>query len=219
MAGFEVTGVDIKPQPNYPYNFVQADILEYLANNWQKYDAIHLSPPCQKHSASTAVHKSKGYEYPDIIPQLREILSNIPLPWVMENVSNAGLRPDIVLYGTMFSLRVKRKRIFELGNWFCLQPSNQRTNKGVVTGDFVSVFGHTSLKKSKGKLIEPNFREGTILNTWKIAMGVDTTIKIKDVELSQGIPPAYTKYIGAQLKDFIKYKQSHNDNNRLQPHA
>ena len=49
-AGFDVVGVDIESQKNYPFEFVQGDAIEYLLKHGGKYDAIHASPPCQAHS-------------------------------------------------------------------------------------------------------------------------------------------------------------------------
>ena len=52
-AGFDVVGVDIAFQKNYPYEFHQADALAYVAEHGHEFDAIHASPPCQHYSALT----------------------------------------------------------------------------------------------------------------------------------------------------------------------
>ena len=59
-AGFEVVGVDIKPQPHYPFEFHKGDALEFLWKHSHDYDAIHASPPCQAYSNLTPKnHKSR----------------------------------------------------------------------------------------------------------------------------------------------------------------
>jgi DNA (cytosine-5)-methyltransferase 1 len=42
--------VDIRPQPRYPFEFVQADALEYVAAHGHEYDVIHASPPCHAYT-------------------------------------------------------------------------------------------------------------------------------------------------------------------------
>ena len=115
-AGFEVVGVDIAPQPDYPLTFHQGDALAYLVEHWRSFDAVHASPPCQ---ASTALTKgtNKGRLYVNLIPATRELLAAIPLPSVIENVPGSDLRRDVVLCGEMFGLDVIRHRYFEAHRW------------------------------------------------------------------------------------------------------
>ena len=97
LAGFEVTGIDIQPQPNYPFRFIQYDAVAYLRRYGHLYDAIHASPPCQFASRSTAPHRANNKEYFNLIPKTRAVLDKCGKPYVIENVKNAGLRPDIIL--------------------------------------------------------------------------------------------------------------------------
>ncbi|MEZ5195082.1 MAG: DNA cytosine methyltransferase [Bacteroidales bacterium] len=111
-AGFQVVGVDIEPQPNYPFPFIQADAVEFIRKNGKDFDAIHASPPCQKFSCSTGSHRKAGKSYPDLIEPTRKALEATGKPFIMENVSQAPLRHDLILMGHMFNLWVIRKRIF-----------------------------------------------------------------------------------------------------------
>lgn len=65
-AGFEVTGFDIEAQPNYPFEFIQADVLEVLADHdfLSGFDVIHASPPCQAYSNLNAYNHR---DYPDLV--------------------------------------------------------------------------------------------------------------------------------------------------------
>lgn len=189
-AGFEVVGVDIEPQPDYPFEFIQADALAYLARNARFYDAVHTSPPCQ---ASTALTKgtNKGREYINLIPETRAALAELALPTIMENVQGADLRRDLTLCGEMFGLGVIRHRYFELGNWEAVQPAHKK-HRGRVAGwrhgdwfdgPYFAVYGEGG---GKGSVEE-----------WQKAMGMDWTSSRK--HLAEAIPPAYTNYIGGQL--------------------
>lgn len=113
LAGMTVHGVDIEPQPRYPFSFTQRDALEYLEAHGHEYDMIHASPPCQGYSHLTpAEHKDK---YPKLIPQLREMLKRLGKPYVIENVQGARheLENPAMLCGSMFGLRTRRHRWFE----------------------------------------------------------------------------------------------------------
>lgn len=182
-AGFEVTGVDIKPQSRYPFRFVQSDALRYVCDHWQNYDAIHCSPPCQAYSVTQYMHDN---DHPDLLPVTRALLRFIDLPFVIENVPGAPMRNAIFLEGMMFDLGVIRRRYFE-SNVLLFQPSripkNGTTNshRGYSTGgEYITVAGNNY-----------NREEGAR------AMGIDWMTT--RYELSQSIPPDYTEYIGRQL--------------------
>ena len=121
-AGFEVTGVDIVPQPDFPFEFIRGDALEVLADREfvSRFDAVHGSPPCQLWATATLSQRKAGKEYPDLITPLRKLLEASGLPWVVENVPQAPLRADVGLCGCMFGLelegvgQLRRERIFEL---------------------------------------------------------------------------------------------------------
>jgi DNA (cytosine-5)-methyltransferase 1 len=116
-AGFEVVGVDINPQPHYPFEFIQGDALRMLelCGGMQLdkgFDAIHASPPCQ---AFTAYQRTgvPSIDHPDLIEIVRWLLRNTGVPWVIENVTGAPLQNPIQLCGTGFGLKVQRHRLFE----------------------------------------------------------------------------------------------------------
>src|SRR6478609_1514313 len=85
-AGFDVVGVDIDAQPRYPYEFVQADAIEYVRAHGHEFDVIHASPPCQLYSKTHRIMKS---DFPDLIGPTREALEATGKPWVIENVEDA----------------------------------------------------------------------------------------------------------------------------------
>jgi DNA (cytosine-5)-methyltransferase 1 len=175
-AGFDVVGVDIKPQPHYPFKFHQADALAFPLEG---FDFIWASPPCQAHSKTRAIH---GKEYPDLIPQTREKLQRHGGLWVIENVPGAPLQNAFVLCGTMFGLGVLRHRHFEASFPMfapeCGRHGSTNSHRGYSTGaEFVTVAGN-------------NYRrvEGAA------AMGINWPMPRQS--LSQAIPPAYSEFIG-----------------------
>jgi DNA (cytosine-5)-methyltransferase 1 len=184
-AGFtDITGIDNRPMPRYPFNFIQADALEYLAEHGHEYDVIHASPPCQKYTKSAKQWRANGKEYPDLVDKTRRLLQATGKPYVIENVKEAPLVDPVMLNGAMFGLLVHRDRYFESGIplSFVLMPQNQRPVKmgrPVNEGDVIQPVGHFSGV--------PYARE---------QMGIDW---MTQGELAQAIPPAYTEYIGRQL--------------------
>lgn len=187
-AGFDVVGVDLDPQPNYPFEFHQGDALEYLADHGHEFDVVHASPPCQGYSALKAVH---GNEWPLLIDPVRDMLNALGKPYVIENVQGAPLRRDMTLCGEMFGLGVLRHRYFELGNWEGTAPEHVK-HRGRVAGwrhgqfydgPYFAVYG---LGGGKGTVAQ-----------WQEAMGISWTNNRH--ELAEAIPPAYTELIGKQL--------------------
>jgi DNA (cytosine-5)-methyltransferase 1 len=126
QAGFTVTGIDIDPQPDYPFEFIQADAVAYLATHGHEYDAIHASPPCQTHSALTKGNRARGWAdgHRDFIAVTRALLDHLGQPYVLENVQGSTLRRDLTLCGEMFGLDVIRHRYFELGGWEATAPAH-----------------------------------------------------------------------------------------------
>lgn len=183
-AGFEVTGVDNKPQKRYPFKFIQADALEYLATNGHDFDAIHASPPCGRFSPQTAVEYRKNH--PDLIASTRELLLETNKPYVIENVTGARkkLINPIKLCGSMFGLCVFRHRWFEIVPHILLVPECRHTFTPVyVTG-------------STGRAgCEFRRRDATIAKKRK-AMDIDWMVTS---EIDQAIPPAYTEWIGRRI--------------------
>ena len=186
-AGFDVVGVDNRPMPRYPFEFHQADALEYLRENGREFDAIHASPPCQAYSVATK-RAGTSHRHPDMVDEVRQVLRGIGKPWVIENVPGSPLQQDLVLCGSMFGLEVRRHRIFETEPclWTLVQPCDH-------SGRIYSVFGHGSGNKNRSD-------HGSVAD-WKRAMGIDWMIR---EELIQAIPPAYCEYIGRRLIERLR---------------
>ncbi len=181
-VGFDVSGVDIEPQPNYPYPFVLADALTVDLSG---YDAYHVSPPCQGYSRSTIQWRKQGKEYPDLIDTFRQRLLITGKPFVIENVKGAPLHHPVLLTGAMFGLHIKRDRYFECHGFevpFSLSPVSPRAIKmgrPIREGDILQPIGHFS--------------------------GVDYARREMELpgrtqaELAEALPKAYTFYLGKYL--------------------
>lgn len=190
LAGFEVVGVDIEHQPRYPFEHHQADAIDYLKLHGHEFDAIHASPPCQAYSTASQAQRNAGKMYPDLLAPTRDALEATGLPWVIENVKGAPMRPDLRLCGCMFGLKLRRERWFEL-SW----PAAVMLPPHHHSGPVVSVVGHGTPSWVKQQLgYNPTKAD------YNSAMGI--TWMNRD-ELSQAIPPLYTRFIGEQLLEAL----------------
>ena len=187
-AGFEVVGVDNRPQPRYPFAFVQGDALnppvDLLA-----FAAIHASPPCQAHVSLRWMYNAKEHE--DLIPRTRELLRASGLPYVIENVPGAPLLDPTCLCGTMFGLgadgaELRRHRLFESSVLLLAPTCNHGTCERVI-----GVYGGHGRDRRRAM----NTQDFSTAARRR-AMGIDW---MTGAELSQAIPPAYTEFIGYQL--------------------
>lgn len=182
-AGFDVVGVDINPQPHYPFEFYEADVFNFAFAPCE-FDAIHASPPCQAYSdLKTSVADGA---YPKLIEPVRSMLCATGLPYIIENVEGAPLVNPVTLCGGMFpGLRVYRHRLFE-SNLRLTTPDHQphaaplrKMGRRPQPGDFMHVVGNFSGVEQARR-----------------AMGIDWMSRD---ELREAIPPAFTEYLGRQL--------------------
>jgi len=190
-AGFDVVGVDNRPQPRYPFEFHQADAMTWPLDG---FDAIHASPPCQDHSRLAAVAGMHGTGW--MLAATRERLSAQPTPWVIENVVGAPMRADYRLCGCMFGLEDQfwttgRERWFET-SWHGFDMRSPCYHAGQT----VSLAGHGAQGGSdKGRA-----GRHPIKADYARLMGIDWMTL---AELAQAIPPAYTEYVGAHLIEHL----------------
>jgi DNA (cytosine-5)-methyltransferase 1 len=198
-AGFEVVGVDIKPQPHYPFEFHQADALAAFSRNGKGFDVVHASPPCQ---AFSSLHHRWDTVHPDLVALTRSRLQDDGLPYVIENVRLAPLIEPVMLCGSMFGLGavcrdgqwryLRRHRYFEVP-WLAFAMLEMDC---AHDGQALGVYGTGSSRLER----EHNGYQGL---SWEreAAMGIDWMTK---AENAQAIPPAYTEWIGTQLLVALK---------------
>jgi DNA (cytosine-5)-methyltransferase 1 len=202
-AGFEVVGVDIKPQPRYPFDFYRGSALDALADGefLAQFDAIHASPPCQAYSATKTMWNAQA-GHPELVSPTRARLQAAGVPWVIENVPGAPLCAHVVLCGSMFSLHtedweLRRHRLFELDGFACMTPPCSH-NRPVL-----GVYGGHARDRRRVLGVYGNGGGGTMTRGTKAT--IDQARAIMDIdwmttaEISQAIPPAYTEHIGGYL--------------------
>lgn len=195
-AGFEVTGVDIRPQPHYRGGtFARADAMTYPLEG---FDLIWASPPCQKYSVANNIHGR--LDHPDLVAAVRERLLASGIPWMMENVPGSPLRNPIQLCGLALGCGVRRHRLVESS--LLLMGSGC----GDHSIDYLIVFGNGV--RRRGRQIRRTAKDGPVLHRatapleeGRLAMGISW---MNRNELSQAIPPAYAEFLGRQAIDELR---------------
>lgn len=217
-AGFDVVGVDIKRQRNYPYEHHVADAIEFVREYGHEFDAIHASPPCQAYSIATAGNPAARSKHTRLIAATREALEESGRPWVIENVAQAKseMISPVMLCGRMFDLGafdedgvwlvLDRHRLFESSIPLEV-PEHPFHGAEQVAG----VYGggrrsskpnatpaddrHAARYERKGGYVPRSKRVQQDL------LGVDwMTIR----EMQESIPPAYSRFVGQQLRYYVE---------------
>lgn len=195
-AGFDVIGVDIRPQPRYPFLFYQHDAVELLDELLAgravlgfllpDLAAIHASPPCQHYSGLSNCQPGTKERYPDLIGPVRERLIRTGLPYLIENVPHAPLIDPATLCGTSFGMRIRRHRLFEAS--FGL-PGTVCKHNGYVMNPH-NTAGRNRMRELFG------IKQGDLSRAWCDEMGL---CWMKWENAREAIPPAFTEYIGHHL--------------------
>jgi DNA (cytosine-5)-methyltransferase 1 len=193
-----VTCVDIAPQPDNPFPFIQLDLRELDPEFLREFDLIHASPPCQRDAAITrGTNQRLRHTYPDLIGPTRGLLEAAGIPYVIEN---PAARPDVVLCGEMFGLRVIRHRRFELGGWETERPEHL-AHRGKVIG----VRHGVRITEETGGYYYAVYGNGGYKGTvpqWQDAMGIHWTNNRKSI--AEAIPPAYTQWVGNRFTEWSR---------------
>lgn len=185
LAGYHVTGVDIRWQRHYVGDrFFRADALEVDLDG---YDLIWASPPCQLWSELTPADRRASHL--DLIAPIRERLQQTTTPWIIENVYGAlaQLRSPVMLCGTMFGMNIWRHRWFEIGNadpFFLLPPCNH-------DGHPILISGHGS------RIINGKRNPRVPMPIKSREIGIDW---MNREEMSEAIPPTYSKFLAEQIE-------------------
>ena len=201
-SGFQVTGVDIKAHPDYPYQLIVADVLDFMTqDNWHAdYDVIHASPPCPRYSSITHVSGNPD-AHPDLVPVMIQMLTKTGKPWVIENVMGAPMPGSVVVCGSSFGLRVRRHRQF-LSNLPLRSSVCDHKSQGRAIGVYGNQTGSYESQLARYKRIGRDYglRAENVADAQN-AMGINWMNNWDD--LTDAIPPAYTEFIGLQICDAL----------------
>ena len=190
-----MVGVDINPQKNYPFPFVQADAREFIWRQdwkWREFDAIHASPPCQAYTRKSSTWgraRVNEITHPDLVGITREALIATGLPYVIENVVGAPIRGELMLCGSMFGLQIQKHRLFE-ANWGLPLAPAECYHVGLY-----NPWQGAGRSAEKFRLAQDT--------PWLPSSGGASRKAGYTGDLSNAIPPAYTEFIGRALIERI----------------
>ena len=196
-AGFDVVGVDIRPQPYYPFEFHQQDALTFVRGHWREFDAVAASPPCQ---SETSLRHLSANNHPNLLGPTLDLLTTLPVPWIVENVSATRQMPGaLVLCGTEFGLKtvcrdgvtrwLSRHRRFA-SNLFLYGAGGCHCTTGKKIGGVYGTGGGGRMTHSYK--FHPAEARAVMDIHWMSRKGI-----------AQAIPPAYTAFLGGQLLDAV----------------
>jgi DNA (cytosine-5)-methyltransferase 1 len=192
-AGFEVTGIDLKHGKRYPYTYIKGNVMDFIhdVDFLRSFDVIHASPPCQTFSATKHLRNAQGRSTDklDLVEPVRSALIAAGVPYVIENVIGAPLVNPVTLCGSAFGLKVRRHRLFESS-----EPLTGTTCSHATQGKPVGIYGSMRDEIPNGGHTAKTMEEANQ------AMGITHMIWS---ELVESIPPAYTEYIGKQLRHAV----------------
>ncbi len=211
-AGFDIIGVDIEPQPNYPFEFYQADAMRVLERLpfrspspiFHDVVAVHISPPCQRFS-DLAKRNGNAEDWPDLVTPARDLLDRAGLPYIIENVEGAPLIDPVMLCGSMFpELRVYRHRLFE-SNIPLVVPPHPRHHE--------LTFTHDKRKRHYGRPLDlatmrVQVTGGGNAPVWAKRQAMGDLNWMTNDEVNEAIPPAYTEHLGLQLLAHINAQEA-----------
>jgi DNA (cytosine-5)-methyltransferase 1 len=199
-AGFDVTGVDIEPHPDYPFHLTVADCMDVLADTvfLAGFQVVHASFPCQGYTTMSNRYRGRGGaadEWPKLIAPGRDLLEAWGGVYVVENVpgARAEMRNPILLHGGMFGLQVDRPRLFESN-----APLMAYTAPAVQNP--VGVYGKLDGRRLWTRVDGSEQRAAKTLEQAQTAMGIPW---MQWDDLTEAVPPAYTEFIGTQLADYL----------------
>ena len=208
LAGFDVIGIDIAPQPRYPFRFIRGDALAPPVD-LTRFDLIWASPQCERFTRVWRGQEHRRDDYPDQIEPIRQLLLASGVAFVIENVPEAPVRADVVLTGAQFGLPIVRRRHFECERFtppFALNaehwPERTTRNGGLAMiagrGGAMKGWNRRNWEKPeiRAKLAKRNSVAG-----WREAMQMPWADRDG---IRKAVPPAYAEHIGRAFLEFVR---------------